>query len=85
MDIMNENTRLRQARKLIAEWRKATIIEEAAPRESNRVSSNHIFGLSGSVTGEQGLAKLKARKDEKVAAAFVTVSKKERIVLKLKP
>jgi len=34
-DIMNENTRLRQVWMLIIELRKATVVEDAAPRESN--------------------------------------------------
>ncbi len=74
---MNKNTRMREAGKLIGEWRKANIIEHAAPRESNRISSKKIFGLRGSATGGQGLARLKAREDDKVAAALATTSKKK--------
>jgi hypothetical protein len=76
-DIMKENKRLREAGKLIVEWRKANVIEQAAPRDSNRISSRNIYGLPGSATGDEGLAKLKAKEDVKAAAALATASKKE--------
>jgi hypothetical protein len=76
-DIMNKNTRLREARKLIVEWRKANVIEQTTPREYNRISSKVVFGLPGSATEDQGLAKLKAKEDVKAAAELATISKKE--------
>jgi hypothetical protein len=36
-DIMNENTRLREAGEQIVEWRKANVIEHAASCESSRI------------------------------------------------
>jgi hypothetical protein len=80
--IMNENNRLKASTKLIVEWMKATIIEEAAHREPSRISSRNIFGMSGNASAKEGDFKLKTRGDEKHVVTLASASKKEQARLK---
>jgi hypothetical protein len=76
--VLMQNFRLVEAAKVIGEWKKASTVEEENPNNmNNRITSRNIFGLVGSATGEQAMAMLKAKEDERVAADAAAAAKKD--------
>ncbi len=76
--LMMQNIRLVEAARVIGESLKASNAEEDNSNNmNNRITSRNIFGLVGSATGEQALAMLKSKEDERVAAAAAAAAKKD--------
>jgi hypothetical protein len=71
-----QNFRLVEAARVIGGWRKASTVEEDNTSKNNIITNVNIFGLVGSPTGEQALAILKAKEDEKVAIVVADFAKK---------
>ena len=62
---------------MIGEWKNASTVEEVnANNMNNRISSRNIFGLAGSVIGDQALAMLQASEEKRVASGDVAAAKK---------
>jgi hypothetical protein len=76
--MLMQNFRLVEAAKVIGEWKKSSTVEEENQNNmNNRITSRNIFGLVGSATGEQAMAMIKAKEDERVAGAAAAAAKKD--------
>ena len=74
---MMQNVRLVEASMIIGEWKKTSTVEEDNTNKHTKINGKNIFGQVGSATGEQALAMLKAKEDEKVATTTTSAAKKD--------
>ena len=62
---------------MITEWKKAITVEEDNTDNINgRITSRSIFGMADNATGPEAVAMLRAKEDERLAAAIVAAAKK---------
>jgi hypothetical protein len=79
-ELLSENMKMKELGHRIAEWRKAAPDEVPTQREreNTRITSRDIFGLPGSATGEEAMAILKAKEDERLAKKAQDKDKKSK-------
>lgn len=79
-ELVKHNNRLLEYSKIIAsEFKKSSRVTEEActARESARITSRDLFGMAGSVSGKEAMARLKAKDDEKKTAAAAAAAKND--------
>jgi len=77
-DIISNHLRLINACQVHATWANIpAVFDEVATGRDRRITSRNIFGLPGSATEEEAMARLRAREEEKQAADAAAAAKKE--------
>jgi hypothetical protein len=77
-NIISDHLRLITACQVHATWANMPmVVDEVATGRERRITCRNIFGLSGSVSGEEAMARLRAREEENKATDAFAAAKKE--------
>ena len=76
--VVMQNIRLVEAAKVIKEWKKATTMDEDNNNNmNNRITSRNMYGMVGSCSGDEAIARLQAKENDRVAAVAAAAAKKD--------